>query len=441
MQSIPLSRCEDNAHEEKEDFINLVKEVNDLYVDISSDESLSLGDVEVRVSEAFRSYEQKFLEMCFSNNGCKKESEPVECPSCKAPCRPLRKRERHFTTLCGTIRINRWVYCCEQGHRHVPWDAKQKLLDQYTHRVAEAMCRLSARLDYREASQELSHQGIEISHTTLHQSVCKWSKDLNVCEQIAPQKLEGHQRWYVSCDGCHTNSPDGWKEVKVGCIYRDYPQPVSGGTPSVRTESIRYVAGRQNAVAFGKELYALATNSGIYREDIDTQEVVFIGDGAAWIWNLCKEYFLNAVEIVDYPHAVSHLYQVAKLVFGETETEAIVVWVKETEPLLYDGNITEVASNIRALATQHPEVSESLEREARYFEKHAKRMQYRTFREKGYQIGSGVIESACKHVVGQRCKQASMRWETQGINAVLKWRCLYKNKTWDSYWFPDRIAA
>ena len=67
---------------------------------------------------------------------------------------------------------------------------------------------------------------------------------------------------------------------------KDYPQQGSGSTPSARTSSIRYVAGRQDAERFGKALYALATNSGIYQESIDTQEVVFIGDGAAWIWNL-----------------------------------------------------------------------------------------------------------------------------------------------------------
>ena len=395
----------------------------------------------MRVSETFRSLEQKFLEMCVSKKTDKKEREPVECPECKAPCRPLRKRDRRLTTLCGKISISRWVYCCEQGHRHAPWDVKQKLLDQYTHRVAEAMCRLSFRLDYREASEELSHQGIEVSHTIRHQNVRKWSEDLNVCEQVATQELEENQRWYVSCDGCHTNSPDGWKEVKVDCIYRDYPHPVSGGTPSVRTESIRYVAGRHNAEVFGKKLYALAIKSGIYQKDINTQVIVFIGDGAAWIWNLCKEYFPNAVQIVDYPHAVSHLYNVAKLVFGETEIELVEAWIKETEPILHDGNITEVASSIRALATQHPEVCESLERAARYFEKHAKRMQYRAFREKGYMIGSGVIESACKHVVGERCKQAAMRWEKPGINAVLKWRCLSKNKAWERYWYPNTKAA
>ncbi len=81
----------------------------------------------------------------------------------------------------------------------------------------------------------------------------------------------------------------------MGC---DYSQPVSGGTPSVRIESIRYVAGRYNAEVFGKELYALAIKSGIYQKDINTQVIVFIGDGAAWIWNLCKEYFPNAVQTI-----------------------------------------------------------------------------------------------------------------------------------------------
>ena len=46
----------------------------------------------------------------------------------------------------------------------------------------------------------------------------------------------------------------------------------------------------------------------------------------------------------------------------------------------------------------------------------------------------GEIESACKHVVAERCKQAGMRWSKTGINAILFWRCLLKNHTWDTYW-------
>lgn len=79
----------------------------------------------------------------------------------------------------------------------------------------------------------------------------------------------------------------------MGCVYKDYPQYSSDATPSARTSSIRYVAGRENAEQFGKKLFALATNSGIYQETIDTQEIVFIGDGAAWIWNIADELILS----------------------------------------------------------------------------------------------------------------------------------------------------
>ena len=201
------------------------------------------------------------------------------------------KRDRHFTTTCGVICVMRWVYRCDCVHRQIHWEAKQKLKGRYTHRVAERICRLAALLDFRDASKELSRQGIEVSHTAIQQKVGEWSDKLNVCEQVDTHTLQDNQRWYVSCDGCHTNSVDGWKEVKVGCIYRDYPQHGSGSIPSARASSIRYVASRQDATHFGKQLYLLARQSSIYQEDIDTQEIVFIGDGAAWIWNLCEEHF------------------------------------------------------------------------------------------------------------------------------------------------------
>ena len=121
----------------------------------------------------------------------------------------------------------------------------------------------------------------------------------------------------------------GGMRWKVGCIYKDYPQHGSDATPSARTSSIRYIASRSDAEHFGKELFALATNIGIYKETITNQEIVFIGDGAAWIWNLADKYFPNAVEIVDYMHAKSHLFNVAKHAFGETETETTGKWIKE----------------------------------------------------------------------------------------------------------------
>ena len=441
MLSIPLDVCENK--EIQEVFESFVESMNEVIRGCFSEPIMSLSDAEVYVFERFRLLSQEFLEIFLSHQANEEPSEPVDCSECGEACRPRYKRKRSITTKCGVIRVERWVYGCANGHYQVEWDAKQKLRGQYTQVVIEAMCRVAARLNFREAAEELSHQGIKVSHETIHQIVGEFSEDLNIPDQVEKQELEDSQRWYVSCDGCHTNSPKGWKEAKVGSVYKDYQvlPDSSDASSSARTESIRYVASRKDAARFGKELYELATQCGMYQVDIDKQEVVFIGDGAAWIWKIADEYFPNAVEIVDYMHAKSHLYNVAKVAFGEMETEAIDAWINETNPLLYDGNIPEVCSRIRSLSAQYPEVSDILEREARYFEKHAKRMAYKAFREKGYQIGSGVIESACKHVVAERCKQASMRWKKPGINAVLKMRCLLKNGGWNDYWYPDTKAA
>ena len=296
--------------------------------------------------------------------------------------------------------------------------------------------RLAAQLNYRAAAAELEHQGIKVSHTTLHQKVGEWSSGESVCDYVNEQSLEAGARWYVSCDGCYTNSLRGWKEVKVGCVSKDYPHTTATSVIKMRPSSPRYVAAESQAMDFGGQLAALATQTGIYQDEktMDTEEVVFIGDGAAWIWNLADEHFPSATEIVDYMHAKTHLYNVAKQAFGEDDRDTVETWVQATETPLYNAETSQVVEHIRDLGEQNPTIADILEREVGYFQKHAHRRQYRTFNEKGYQIGSGVIESACKHVVAERCKQAGMRWKKPGLNAILFWRGLLKNGNWDTYW-------
>ena len=135
--------------------------------------------------------------------------------------------------------------------------------------------------------------------------------------------------------------------MKVGCVYRDYPQYGANAVSSVRQSSIRYVARRGDAASFGSQWFDLARHSGIYTAQIDCQEVVVIGDGAAWIWNLSDEYFPKAVEIVDYMHAKSHLYEIAKQAFDEDDSATIEKWIEGTDAFLYDGNTAEVVGRIR----------------------------------------------------------------------------------------------
>jgi hypothetical protein len=75
-----------------------------------------------------------------------------------------------------------------------------------------------------------------------------------------------------------------------------------------------------------------------------------------------------------------------------------------------------------------PEVAEKLRLERGYFTDNAARMRYPQFRERGLMIGSGIAEAACKVVVGQRLKQAGMRWKHRGAHHLLALRCLVLNQ-------------
>ena len=147
----------------------------------------------------------------------------------------------------------------------------------------------------------------------------EWSEGEAVSDYVDEQSLDAGARWYVSCDGCHINSSQGWKEVKVGCVSKDYPHTNATSVIKMRPSSPRYVASESQAMDFGQQVAALAAQTGIYQDEntIDTEEVVVIGDGAAWIWNLADEHFPSATEIVDYMHAKRHLYDVAKHAFGK----------------------------------------------------------------------------------------------------------------------------
>ncbi|MDE0317258.1 MAG: hypothetical protein OXM61_20440 [Candidatus Poribacteria bacterium] len=134
------------------------------------------------------------LQVCVSEAASEQSAAPVECPQCEQACCPIQKRGVNITTLCGKIRVHRWVYECPSGHYHRHWDVCQRLKGKWTRCVIERVCYLAAHFDYRAAAKELSFLGIEASHTTMRAKVLEWSSDLSVCEQVAIQKLLENER-------------------------------------------------------------------------------------------------------------------------------------------------------------------------------------------------------------------------------------------------------
>ena len=75
-----------------------------------------------------------------------------------------------------------------------------------------------------------------------------------------------------------------------------------------------------------------------------------------------------------------------------------------------------------------------MEKELGYFVRNIKRMQYGTFRAKGYFIGSGVVEAGRKTVIGGRCKQSGMFWSKPGAENILALRCIHSSRRLEDFW-------
>ena len=222
------------------------EEVEDIFQEFMETENVSIGSVEKRVLAAVDSWGQRLSEAILSETASSPAASPVSvpCPSCEGESHShrYRCRGRNFTTACGVVRVRRWEYKCKCGAIHTPWEVGQGLRGKYTQQVSATMMRLSAQLNYRGAAAELKHQGIEVSHTTLHRKVQEWSAGEEASDYVAKQSLEEGARWYVSYDGCHTNSLEGWKEVKVGCVSKDYPNTNATSVIKTRPSTPKYIA-------------------------------------------------------------------------------------------------------------------------------------------------------------------------------------------------------
>lgn len=272
-------------------------------------------------------------------------------------------------------------------------------------------------------------------------------------EREQPPRAKDIARLYIEPDGImgrmrresvpmekheHERKGDVYREFRVGTVFlaergnqrSELAPDVWIDTPTEATQ--QYIARRTALGDFDKLLYALACQSGLAR----AEQVVVIGDGAHWIWDLAAEQFPGAVQIVDLYHAQEHVWDVAHAVFGRTTPQG-VSWAKAACDLLVHGQIEALLTLMGRLPpiAPPPGQSKSIPEQAMgYFTTNASRMRYPAFRAQGMHVGSGIAEAACKTVVDTRAKRTGMRWTPDGLDALLPLRTAQLNHTYDEFW-------
>jgi hypothetical protein len=240
-----------------------------------------------------------------------------------------------------------------------------------------------------------------------------WEAAVLSGKQPSPTVSPG--RMYIGIDG--TGVPmrgGGTRESKTGIIYQTRER--AGKTEVINQE---YLATLERADSFGEQVYARAFRRGVE----NARDVACLGDGASWIWRSFAYHYPDAVQILDYYHASEHLGAVANAWYGEG-TDAAKHWIKTRQDDLLSDCVESVIRSMRSWKPADDESKEVRRLNMGYFTQNKHRMRYASLAANGYHIGSGLVESACKTVVGMRFKGSGMRWSQQGAEAMLNLRAL-----------------
>lgn len=239
-------------------------------------------------------------------------------------------------------------------------------------------------------------------------------------------------RLYGALDGAlmhvRGEKDNPWRELKMGAWFQAKGQPpkTPEGKWRIQAENITYYADVCEAQDFG----ALLWTTGLQRRADLAVELIFLGDGAAWIWRLVEEYFPQAIQIVDWFHACEYLVKVAQQAFSEAEKRH--AWLTSVRTVLWEGQLDAVIEACQAQVQPHPKPEEDAAQQAvTYFTNNRQRMDYPTYRKHGYQIGSGTIESAAKQIVAQRMKVTGAIWNLDSARWVAKARAAFLSDQWN----------
>jgi len=399
-----------------------------------------LGAVEAAVAAKLQVLGQGLLQRIVQRRSTGYEGASRAC-SCGGRQRFVEHRSRTLHTTFGWVEIPRAYYRCRDcGASAVPYDQAAGLgSEQVSPALAKACCLLAVDDSFEESTnkihellgQEVSPKTVErLVHQVGGQVVVRQDRQLEAFRQDhqPPQAEATPARLYVTIDGTTVHEKDGWHEAKVGRLYWE----------DDRCRRHSYTVGRfDDSQTLGWHVWLAACRCGLRQ----AEEVVFLGDGAAWIRNEWKRHFSRATFIVDWFHANEHIWDCGKVLHGEG-TPAARKWSRTRETWLWNGCTRKVTHDL----AQQMKRTEGLKREAletlhRYITTNEWEMRYDVFREKGYDIGSGAVEAACKHVVGKRRKQSGMIWQRPGSAATLALRTTWLNGQWHDLWSTQPLAA
>ena len=322
-----------------------------------------------------------------------------------------------------------------------PLDARLGITDSTSHQAQRLLCLAGSSWSFDRAAQHLREFcGLSVSDNKIRDVCQRHGTAAAAWQRSTPQAHEGFRKATgdieFSTDGTSVNTWDGWREMRLGIFSKRHRGP--SATPEewddreLPAPHARVAfAAIENSERFGSRWGQWAGRLGIE----DTTKITMLADGAGWIWQQAAMHFPGAAGMLDIYHALEHVADAAKAVYGEN-TVRCRRWIDSIRRALLAGGWPIVRQWLRAawLRTKKRSHRKTLQSLATYLGKHRWHLDYAGRLAEGRSIGSGQVEGACKHVIGRRLKQTGARWRVRRVNRMASLCCLVYSNHWDLYW-------
>ncbi len=356
------------------------------------------------------------------------------CSKCGVPMRHRGLPVAKVMTTVGEVSYPRPRWRCETcGEEAYPHD---EVLQFFNHHVswplAKVMSRLSAQLSFEEARDNLEDDyGVHFAKETVREVAETAGNRVLELEheqrervmnrqQPLPESDKTPEKAFVFADGTTVHTEGDWHEVRVITVATEN----AAGNPQERASRAEFM----EPDVVGWSLLLLARTLGYQ----NAKQRAFIADGAAWLWNIQRQYFSTATPILDWFHLSEKVHAAGNERFGLGSDEA-KAWNERMETELWEGRASGLLPEIRAESERSG--LEKMHELMTYLENNHEHMDYPRYREMGLPIGSGQVEAQCKTLVGARCKQAGMRdWTYEGAEGILRLRASKQDGSFDALW-------
>jgi len=422
-------------------------------------EDVRIGEIEMEVRESLREIGQRTLKYYLENADLEAEAK-IEC-TCGGKMQYQRRRAATIWSVFGKMSYERAYYAgCGCGKGCAIIDERYGIEPgKVTAGLAQLLALSGIDKSFEEGQEwlrafllfEVSENTIRAETQFLGELQRKAEEELikEMHNEAASQKREQMvvqqvpDRLYGSIDaakvrieqrakqGKKAEMEEDWRDMKIVCWYEGELVPNSQRSVRQKEKAQRegtvfraknkhYSCDIAEAEQFGKLLWA--SGCSVFADRV--QKLVFVCDGATWIWKLVSHYYPNAVQIVDWYHAEERLERIAEEAFSDLGERQ--PWLEKITENLWHGNVEFVIEACQSLSKKS-----SLAKQAvTYFSNNIERMRYAQFRAAGYLIGSGVIESGCKQIVSRRLKLPGAQWNLDGAILTAKARCVWLSGRW-----------